>query len=53
MKNMKSLLIGLMSLLFVVQVGLISNASAQSSKQIERERLNRVIDANANVEEFR
>ena len=53
MKNLRNLLIGLMSLLFVSQIGLVSVASAQSPKQAERQRINRVMDANTNVEEFR
>ena len=53
MKNLRSIFIGLVGLLFALQVGLVSNASAQSLRQVERERINRVMDANANVEEFR
>ena len=50
MKNLRSIFIGLVGLLFVLQAGFVS---AQSSKQAERERLNRVMDSSANVEEFR
>lgn len=53
MKNLRSFLFGLVSLLFILQLTFVSTVSAQSSKQIERERLNRVMDANANIEEFR
>ena len=50
MKNLRNILIGLVGLLFILQAGFVS---AQSSKQAERERLNRVMDSSANVEEFR
>ena len=50
MKNLRSIFIGLVGLLFVLQAGFVS---AQSSQQAERERLNRVMDSSANVEEFR
>ncbi|MBA4121928.1 MAG: hypothetical protein H0X72_05640 [Acidobacteria bacterium] len=53
MKNLRNFLVGLVSLLFVVQLTFVSPVAAQSSKQLERERLSRVMDANANVEEFR
>ena len=54
MKNLRSLLIGLMSLLFVLQIGLVSQASAQDyNRQSERERLAAVMNPNANPEEFR
>ncbi len=44
------------SLMFVVAVLFsvcASSLMAQSSKKLERERLNRVMDSSANVEEFR
>ena len=53
MKNLRSLFIGVVGLLFVMQLALVAPVAAQSPKQIERERLNRVMDANANIEEFR
>ncbi len=53
MKNLRNFLVGLVSLLFVVQLTFVSPVAAQSSKQLERERLSRVMDANADVEEFR
>ena len=53
MKNLRNFFIGLIGLLLVGQMVLISPVSAQSAKQVERERLSRIMDANANVEEFR
>ena len=53
MNNLRNFLVGLVGLLFVMQLALVSPVAAQSPKQIERERLSRVMDSNANVEEFR
>lgn len=53
MKNLRSLLLSLGGLLFVLQFAFVSPVSAQNSKELERERLNRIMDASADVEEFR
>ncbi len=54
MKNLRSLFIGLVGLLFVLQVGLVSQASAQDyNRAAERERLAAVMNPNANIEDFR
>jgi hypothetical protein len=49
MKNLRNFLVGLVGLLFVVQLALVSPVAAQSSKQAERQRLSRVMDANTNA----
>ncbi len=53
MKNLRSFLLSLGGLLLVSQFAIVSPVSAQSSKKLERERLNRIMDSSANVEEFR
>ena len=54
MKNLRSIFIGLIALLFVLQIAFVSPASAQNyNREFERERLAAVMKPNANVEEFR
>ena len=53
MNNVRSVLIGLVGLLLTTQLAFVSSASAQTSTEAERARLNRVMDANTNIEEFR
>ncbi|MCY7348530.1 MAG: hypothetical protein LH614_20265 [Pyrinomonadaceae bacterium] len=53
MKNLRNMLIGLVGLLFILQLTFVSTVQAQNSNQAERERLSRVMDSSANVEEFR
>lgn len=53
MKDIRSFLFSLAGLLLVLQMATISPVAAQSVKQVERERLNRVMDASASTEEFR
>ncbi len=53
MNNLRNFLVGLVGLLLILQLAFVSPVAAQSSKQLERERVSRVMDANANVEEFR
>ena len=53
MKNLRNLLLSFGGLLLVLQLAFVSPVSAQGSKKLERQRLNRIIDSPANVEEFR
>ena len=53
MKNLRNILVGLVGLLFVLQIAFVSPASAQTYNEAERERLAAVMNPNANVEEFR
>jgi hypothetical protein len=53
MKNLRNFFVGLVGLLLILQLAFVSPVAAQSSRQAERQRLSRVMDANTNVEEFR
>lgn len=54
MKKLHGLFIGLSALLFVLQIGFVSTASAQNyNREYERQRLAAVLNPNANPEEFR
>ncbi len=53
MKNLRSCLSGLAGLLIVLQLALVAPVAAQTQRQVDSERLHRVMDPLANTEEFR
>ena len=53
MKNLQKLTIIICAVAFCVQLAFVSPASAQNTNETERQRLDRVMDPNTNVEEFR
>ncbi len=53
MKNLRSFLLSLGGLLLVLHLAFVSPVSAQSSKKLERERLNQIMQPTADIEAFR
>ncbi len=53
MKNLRSLLLSLGALLLVLQLAFVSPINAQSSKELERERINQIMQPTADIEAFR
>ena len=53
MKNLRSFLTGLMSMLVVFQLAFVAPVAAQTQRRVDTERLQRVMNPLANTEEFR